>query len=169
MTVLTLGDTFEPLANNQFAGEDHESKRDLIRRPLVCGSTMDVPESLDDVPSIPLAPIDPATDAARQRMREIESAEARGVLTPLAPTERRSKPWQFTLGQLIIANTILAVTLAVMQFLAPSFIAGILGIAAYAMLLRVTVYQPVRWNLYIVAWCLIGLYLFTAIAALLGR
>jgi hypothetical protein len=108
-----------------------------------------------------LAPIDPQTEEARQRMRQTEPPR-----TALVVSEPETSHWQFSLGQLILANTLLAVTLAMLQIMAPSYIAGALGLVSFAFFLLVWVYQPARPAIYAVCWGLIVLYLFVAGIAL---
>ena len=88
-------------------------------------------------------------------MRESEQSplQLQPDATPPAPR------WQFSLAQLLLANTVFAILLALCQVLAPGLIAGICGLAAFLMLSIVTIYQPDRPKIYKVAWALILLYL----------
>ena len=124
---------------------------------------MSLPTDLDDEPPLTLAPLDPETEAAHRRIRDTETPRARSLVGEVPPPRR----WQFSLGQLLLANTILAVILALCQVLVPSLIAGAVGVVALAMLLFVTVCPPDRPHVYTVAWGLILMYMFVAVIALL--
>ena len=119
---------------------------------------MELPADWDDDALPNLAPPDPATDRARKQMREGEPS-ARFTPEALEPKPVR---WQFTLRQLILANTVLAVILALLQVVSPGLTAGVFGMAALALLLFVMSYQPDRPELYAVAWVSIVLYLVVA-------
>ncbi len=124
---------------------------------------MKLPTDFDEDPPLSLAPIDPETEAARQRIRSAEQGPVRPVFED---TTKRTR-WQFTLGQLILANTVLAVVLALCQVFAPSLLAGALGLVAFSAFAFVTVYQPEWREAYPVAWAMIVVYLLVAIVALL--
>ena len=68
----------------------------------------------------------------------------------------------------MIANTVLAATLALLQWIAPHLLAGVLGIFAFALLLLVNVYQPQKPAAYVFAWSCISLYSLVALFALLS-
>ena len=123
---------------------------------------MSLPPDYDDEPSLTLAPLDPETEAARQRIREAERQVTLSIEDVSPP-----RPWQFSLRQLFLANTALAIALGLCQMLAPGLIAGAFGVAALAMLVFVTVYQPDGSRVYTVAWGLLFIYLFIAGIALL--
>jgi hypothetical protein len=124
---------------------------------------MSLPPETDDDPPLTLAPTDPETDAVRQRMRSLESPRLR----PLSDPPPMAVPWQFTLGQLILANSLIAVVLAMCQVFAPGLLAGALGLVAFVLFTFVTVYQPEQQEVYTVAWGMIGVYLLVAAIALL--
>ena len=125
---------------------------------------MTVPDDGDNDPPLELEPVDPATASARQGIRSHEQLPTRPIeVSHVAPPR-----WQFTLAQLIAANTILAVVLATFQVFAPSYTAGALGLAAFSMFLYVTICQPDRQEIYTIYWVLIGLYILVAITALAG-
>jgi hypothetical protein len=133
---------------------------------------MATPDKLDDSESIRLAPIDPATDEARRRMRQLEAQEARSLVAEMADEVADSPPaprWQFTLGRLLLGNTVAAVILAVLQWMAPSLVAGALGVVAYLFLLIVTIHQPQRREFYAIAWALVAMYVLVSIVALLRQ
>ena len=56
--------------------------------------------------------------------------------------------------------------LAMLQVVAPTLVAGLLGVVAFALILFVTVYQPDRQQAYPLAWGLILVYLLVATIAL---
>ena len=109
-----------------------------------------------------MAPLDPETEAARHRIRDVERLQfALSAQWPAARGLTRPR-WQFTLGQLIFVNTILAVALAMCQVLAPSLLAGALGLIAFSLFAFAIVYQPDRQVVYVVEWVLILVYVLVA-------
>jgi hypothetical protein len=108
-----------------------------------------------------LSPLDPQTEEARRRIRQSEAPVTAALVNqPDAPR------WQFSLAQLLFANTILAAALAMLQWVAPSLLAGGLGVVAFTLFVTVWVLQPARPEVYAACWGLIVLYLIVAAAAL---
>lgn len=116
----------------------------------------------DDEPPLTLQPVDPETEAARRRMRDSEQSPLQLPRDEVPAAPR----WQFSLAQLLLANTVFAILLALCQVLAPGLIAGICGLAAFLMLWIVTVYEPDQPKIHMVAWGLILLYLCISAIAL---
>jgi hypothetical protein len=125
---------------------------------------MSIPEGDDDTadPPLSLVPLDPEIPAVRPIH---PLADRRFERPPMA--RETAERWQFTLAHLLIANSLLAVILALSHWMAPSLLAGALGLAAFGMILFVTVYQPDQARMYSLAWTLIVVYLLAAGVALL--
>ncbi len=122
---------------------------------------MRLPVADEDDMSFTLEPLDPETEAARQRMREAETPLSRRVVPP-----PESPRLQFSIRQVLIANAMLAVALALLQAVAPQLIAGALGLVAFGVFIGVHYYQPARGEPYAVSWGLIILYIVMASVAL---
>jgi hypothetical protein len=121
---------------------------------------MSVPEGedADDAP-LTLAPPDPEVPATR-------TAAVLPRFEPAAASRRAADRLQFTLGQVLIANSVLAVILALGHWMAPSLVAGTLGLLAFGLFLYVTIYQPQQPGMYSLAWMLIAIYALAATVAL---
>ncbi len=116
----------------------------------------------DDTPELKLAPPDPHTDAARRRMREAD------LPVPVAFVEEPAPRYQFSLLQILIVNTALAVAFALMQAIAPSVFAGALGGIVLLAAILLTVYQPERRGLFFAWWGLLALYVISSLVAVFG-
>jgi hypothetical protein len=93
----------------------------------------------------------------------MRQGEQRTLVLPSPPKPER---FQFTLRHLLIGNTVLAVMLALMQFMAPDWMAGLLGLAALVASLLVAIYQPSHPQAYAITWMLLATYVVAAIVAL---
>lgn len=120
-------------------------------------------EGGQDEDLITLMPLDASVEQARGQMREVPPALPRRVAEPVVTPPRL----QFSVAQAMFFTTAIAIALAMVQVLAPQWIAGALGIAAFAMLFGVEVYQPARREPYVIAWAMILLYIVLAGVALL--
>ncbi len=122
---------------------------------------MSVPES--EHPDLRLKPIDPETDAARQMIKEAE-------LPFQEPDHEIPNPrWQFGILHLIFATTIFAVASALLQWFAPSLLAGTIGLLTLLILIVRGVVQIRSREFEIFFWSAIVLYLsYSVLAALVG-
>lgn len=109
-----------------------------------------------------MAPTDPEVDAARARMRD---GEPPLLVTPV-PADKPAGGLQFSIRQLLAMNVGVAVSLALLQWVAPELIAGLIGIVTLAALAAVSVIQPTQRWAYAVTWGLLLLYIVSALAAL---
>jgi hypothetical protein len=104
--------------------------------------------------------LDPQTEAARRRMREAEVP-----LPVIVVDEEPPRRFQFSLRQMLIANTVLAVVLALMQVLAPSVLAGSLGTAAFLLVVVLMIYPTDRPGPHLVWIGLLALYFVVSLVA----
>jgi ABC-type multidrug transport system permease subunit len=110
-----------------------------------------------------LQPTDPETDAARQMIKESE-------LPFREPAQEIPEPrWQFGILHLIFATTLFAIAAALLQWFAPSLLAGTIGLLALIVLIIRGVVQIRSREFEIFFWSAIVLYLaYSVIAALAG-
>jgi hypothetical protein len=115
----------------------------------------------EEATELTLQPVDPATEAARQRIREFDRL-------PTEPLVEKTEPprLQYSLGQILFGMSACAVALALTQALAPSLIAGTVGLVAFSALIAVLVCQPERREVHAIAWGLLVLYVLLAVVAL---
>ena len=109
-------------------------------------------------------PIDPEQE--RSRLRQRETMLTLGVVDEDDPLEEPPKP-QFTLKQMVIAQGVIAVLLGLIRIFKPGMLAGSLGIAAMLMAAVISIYDPEDRRVTIAFWCVMALYLFSCILALL--
>ena len=99
----------------------------------------------------------------RHRLHQAERERTRQPRKP----DPVSRPPQFSLRNLLIANSMIAVCLALLQIFAPSSVAGVLGAATLAFGLA-SVKLRDEWPLIErIWWVLLGLYLLSCAAAVL--
>ena len=108
---------------------------------------------------ISLEPIDPGTTAARQSRREMER--------PKLPAEvvEESPRFQFTIKHMLIANAVVAVSFGLMQWIAPSGLAGLLGMIAFISGLVIAAFKPDSRAIQVAWWSLLGLYAMSCLFA----
>jgi hypothetical protein len=123
---------------------------------------LDLPADYDaDDALYTLAPPDPAGPDDRRR------PASRSIVPRQGPADEPfSERWQFTLAQVLIANSMLAFVLALTHWMAPTLLAGILGLVAFGLFLFVTVYQPSQPGIYALVWILVLVYVVAASVAL---
>lgn len=126
------------------------------------GNGSDPDEADWDDDSFPeLTPLDPDVERARQMVRESESPPRMILEIPEQPKAR----FQFGLFHLFVANTVLAIMLAMLQVLAPDMTAFALGLAAFAALIWDTVYQPEDARVRMAIHGLLGIYVLVSLVA----
>ena len=119
---------------------------------------------VDEYEELPLAPLDSKTEASRRAIREsyvtvsVESEEE-----PTPPTH------QFTLVQLIIAQACFAVLFGTLQILAPSLVAGALGIGVLVMAILMSLYKSDERHVYMAWWTVFSFYLIACLVAIIRQ
>ena len=106
---------------------------------------------MNDSEEIRLQPTDPAADAARRRSRAASTVDGELGAGDARPA---GEPPQYSLKQLWITITLVAVALATAQAFAPSIVAGTLGITMLGFGIALLIQRPENPN-YARAWVLI--------------
>lgn len=115
---------------------------------------------LDEGDEIVLAPPDPEVEEHRASLHE--DAFHLEPDTELVESPR----YQFSLREILILNTVLAVFLALLRVLAPSWVAGSLGIVTLLTAIMLAVYQPESRRVELAWWCMLLIYVATCAFAI---
>lgn len=117
---------------------------------------------LNESDEVVFAPPDPKVEQYRASLHE-HSFE-------LAPEEEEEEEeslrFQFSIRELLILNAVLAVLFALLRVLAPSWMAGSLGIVTLLTAIMLAVYQPESRRVEMAWWCMLLIYLATCAFAI---
>ena len=114
----------------------------------------------EDGEEVVLAPPDPEVDAHRASLHEHSF--------DLEPDEEveESRRYQFSIREILILNTVLAVFFALLRVLAPSWLAGSLGVVTLLTAIMLAVYQPESRRVEMAWWCMLLVYVATCAFAI---
>jgi hypothetical protein len=119
---------------------------------------------VDEYEELPLAPLDSKTEASRRAIREsYVTVSVEWEEEPTPPTH------QFTLVQLIIAQACFAVLFGTLQILAPSLVAGALGIGVLVMAILMSLYKSDERHVYMAWWTVFSFYLIACLVAIIRQ
>ena len=118
----------------------------------------------EDDAGLTLAPVDPEVEEHRARQRA--NALPREPVFDTEEDEFKFIQPRFTLKQMVIAQGVIAVLLALVRIFTPSLTAGSLGIAAMVLAAAISIYEPEDKRVTIGFWCLFGLYLMSCVVAM---
>lgn len=121
-----------------------------------------VEQSFDDESEVELQPLDQQVE--RNRMAIRESFLTVGVVRD-EPADASQK-YQFSLRDILIVNTVVAVLLALTQLFAPGLLAGTMGIATLIAAFLLAVYQPENRRVELAWWCMLGIYVIACVIAI---
>ena len=125
---------------------------------------MSVTTSIDQYEDLPLAPLDAKTEANRRAIREPFLTV--GVVYDEG-TEPAAGKDQFSLRQMMLIQTCLAILFGLMQLFAPSFVAGALGISVLGLATLVSVCQPEDRRIQYAWWAIFAFYIIACVVAVI--
>jgi hypothetical protein len=158
-----MNDSRDDLVNWDVTPRDDQRRTSGDQQPVseevVWGN---VEQSFDQESDVELEPLDPQVERNRLAIRE--SFLTVGVVYDEEEDSSRKK--QFSIRDILMLNTVLAVLLALMQWLAPSLLAGTLGITTMLAAILIAIYEPETRRVALAWWCMLFLYIAACIFAL---
>ena len=116
-----------------------------------------------------LSPIDPETDAARQRIVHHNLDQIQASLTDPDPEDAPEEfRWQFSLSKMFIGTTIIAVAIGISNWIWPNMLAGGLGLVVFVSLLAITGLQVEDRRVRKAWWVLFSVYIMASMIAIVS-
>lgn len=147
-------------ATPEAAEPPHEDSHHITRDDVVWRN---VEHCFDDESDVVLQPIDPQVEENRLAMRE--SYLTVGVVYD--DEDDQASKYQFSIRDILILNTILALLLALTQWFAPGGLAGALGITTVLAAILMVIFEPENrrvsqawWGMFLIyiAACIFAIY-----------
>ena len=179
--VFVVGDLTLKKGQNMDRFKESKELEEFIRKP---GQTLSEPQQWrgadvvwDNIPDdeeeedevLTLSPIDPETDAARQRIVHHNLDEFHSVLSepdpPDAPQEFR---WQFSLSRMFIGTTAIAVSIGISNWIWPNMLAGTLGLIVFLSLMAIAFLQVEDKRITNAWWVLFAVYVLSSLIAIVS-
>ena len=131
-----------------------------LRADVEWGNVEHLLQSVDDVS---LAPLDPHIEQQR-----VARYEADFEIKPVEDETDSQSKLQFSIREILILNTVLAVFFALLRILAPSLVAGTLGIVTLLTAVLLAACQPENRRVEMAWWCMLLVYVATCVFAVYG-